>query len=132
MTTPNQERCCIRCVYVPEERGADYIPCPSCPCHPQNHSTMEGWEEGFSQQFHEMTATWDDTQKTYVWPERKVKSFISKLLAKERESAEAEGRLQAFDILHNMAMETTGIPALDLIEEAQKRILSARKDTTDP
>jgi len=53
--------------------------------------------------------------------------FLSKFndhLKAIKETLEKEERLRAFEILHKHAMETTNVQVLNVLEEAQKEILS--------
>lgn len=120
--TPNQERCCENCYAEAFDGDAnEYEVCKDhdCPCHTQNHSTMEGW-------------TKDISLLTEIY-EREGLKGISQYVAKERESAERRVRNEIAEEIYKIGWN---LEPCEAFHEKQAIYytcaLIARKDNPDP
>lgn len=97
---------------------------------------LEQWEEQFNKKFSKVQhPNWwfKDEQYNDSIHVREVKDFIRSLLssaAREREEALAKQRLDIFEALHAIYMETGDLKVLDAIEKAQKIVLSGVQSNT--
>ena len=78
------------------------------------------WEEQFDE---EIGGLWNVDGNALM--NKKVKAFIAKVEARAIRDTIAKTNLHAVEILHKYAMQTTNTAELNLIEAAQKEILSS-------
>lgn len=107
-----------------------YCSVPGCNCTKDSlpQTTTKDWEEAFIRKFFVYRLNDRSGTAPHVGAQHDVVDFISSLIEstkqEERKKVQVDERMRAVEILHKYFMTTTRKESLDVIEIAQKEIMS--------